>query len=102
MTKKELRTILKGLDNVMKRRDVVEKAWKAWTDSLTDTYQPIFTDSIVQYYIDGASRGDKEVQEYLESYAWEVSGMDKAICRDRNGKEYNVKNKSEFIDWMLA
>ena len=102
MTKKEARIILKGLDKVMKRQEEIHEVWEAWNESLTDSYAPMFKDSIVQSYIDGASRGDEVIKDYLEYYAYEVSGMTEAKCTDVNGKEYNVKNKNEFINWWMS
>jgi len=103
MTKAELKKILDRLDFYLELDRKIQAKYDQFTEVIAPTsYKPIIENGSASGFIEGVtSIPDTEgLKEHLEYYAYEVQSM--KVCNGKvKGKEYNLKKKSEYIDFVL-
>jgi len=102
MTKQQLLRILKRIDHWKRHADAQQEAMDMFVKVLApNSYSPIIEHNGLDGFIDGVSFNNEDMKEPLEYYAFELPGMDEASGTDKNGKEYDLKNKDEFVEFIL-
>jgi hypothetical protein len=103
MTSKELSNILDGLDFWIGIAEGWQKVFNELNEVIAPTsYKPIIVDTYVQAFIDGVCLTEPDLREDLAYYSYELPGMKESIATDRLGKEYNLKNRKDFIKFTLG
>lgn len=101
MTKEKLLSILGRLDFWTKESEKWQSAMDNFCKTIApSSYSPIIEDSFSQAFIDGVCLVCPELKEDLEYYAYELPGMDTADGKIK-GKTYNLKNKDEYVQFVL-
>lgn len=101
MNKETIKKILDKLDFWLNEDKKMQNALGEWIKVIAPkSYVPIIETSLAQSYINGVCQANPELQDDLEYYAYELPPMEKAKGT-RNGKEYNLKNKDEYVDFII-
>lgn len=102
MTKEKIKNILDKLDFWMNEDKKLQNALGVWMKAMApSSYVPIIETSLVQSFLSAISSATPDLKDDLEYYAYELSGMEKSEGL-RNGKKYDLKNREEYIDFILS
>ncbi len=101
MTKPQLHNILDRLDFWIKESIKLQKAMAELIKVMVPTYfSPIIEDDCIQGFIEGVCIVEPKLKDGLEYYAYELPTMETA--EGKIGKKtYNLKNKDEYVQFML-
>lgn len=105
MTKKVLKKIFDRLDFCLKLDRNTQKSFEKFCRTVApDSYTPIIARGSADGFIEGvcSSRDTEWLKEHLSYYAYELQSMEEAEGKDPQGKKYNLKKKSEYIDFVLS
>lgn len=100
-TKETIIKILDKLDELKAKDDKKQQAIDSYVGVIArSSYSPIIEDTIASAYIDGVCDVYSEFEDILSYYLYEIPSMD--TCEEEcNGKHYNLKNRDEFIEFIL-
>lgn len=101
MTKDQLSHILDRIDYWRERDDRIQKLYNDFNETFAESsYPPIIEHRATTAFIDALTVTNPKLKESLEYYAYELPNMDK-VEGEMNGKTYNLKDRSEFVDFTL-
>lgn len=101
-TPEQLNEILDRIDYWIEKDDKLQELCNTVCATISPSCYPLLLEpSCVFVYIDAISTVYPDLKDHLGYYAWELPNM-KNAGGTANGMEYNLKDREEFIAFVLA
>ena len=99
MTKEQFLDILDYCEELYIEDEKKQEAFDTYIESISDkSYSPVL-DSKLHVAIELVWIFSQDLKEEFNYYFWEAKEMTSAECTHKD-KEYNLKDKNEFIRWI--